>query len=178
MLADVALVVCARSDIAFRFIRSKDSSMNKSLLHAVTATVAALAIAVFWSATVVSELFLSHGDIAAVKHAIAFIGVPILVTAMALTGASGAMLAKGRKGKLVESKKKRMPLIAMNGLLIMIPCALFLNLRAQAGVFDSAFYAVQALELAVGLAQLTMMGKNFRDGLKLAGKLRARPQAI
>ncbi|MEO9383285.1 hypothetical protein ABI908_04020, partial [Chromobacterium phragmitis] len=83
----------------------------------------------------------------------------------------------GRKGKLVEGKKKRMPFIAMNGLLIMIPAALFLNLRAQAGAFDAVFYAVQALELAVGLAQLTMMGKNFRDGLRLAGKLRVRPQA-
>ncbi|RBJ67685.1 hypothetical protein C3L29_038615, partial [Pseudomonas sp. MWU12-2534b] len=62
MLAEVALSVCARGGTVFRFIRSKDSSMNKSLLHAVAATVAALAIAVFWSATVVSELFLGHGD--------------------------------------------------------------------------------------------------------------------
>ncbi|MEO9456344.1 hypothetical protein [Chromobacterium phragmitis] len=151
--------------------------MNKAILHAVAATAATLAITVFWSATVVSELFLDHAAIAAVKHAIAYAGVPVLAAAMALTGASGAMLAKGRKGKLVEGKKKRMPFIAMNGLLIMIPAALFLNLRAQAGAFDAVFYAVQALELAVGLAQLTMMGKNFRDGLRLAGKLRVRPQA-
>ena len=37
------------------------------------------------------------------------------------------------------------------------------------------FYAVHGLELAVGLLQLTMMGKNFRAGLRLAGRLRVRP---
>ncbi|MEO9385191.1 hypothetical protein [Chromobacterium phragmitis] len=70
--------------------------MNKAILHAVAATAATLAITVFWSATVVSELFLDHAAIAAVKHAIAYAGVPVLAAAMALTGASGAMLAKGR----------------------------------------------------------------------------------
>jgi hypothetical protein len=34
------------------------------------------------------------------------------------------------------------------------------------------FYLVQMAELAVGLVQLTLMSLNFRDGLKLAGRLR------
>jgi hypothetical protein len=31
---------------------------------------------------------------------------------------------------------------------------------------------VQIVELVVGVVQLTLMGMNFRDGLKLAGRLR------
>jgi hypothetical protein len=33
---------------------------------------------------------------------------------------------------------------------------------------------VQAGELIVGVAQLTLMGLNFRDRLELAGKMKAR----
>jgi hypothetical protein len=59
-------------------------------------------------------------------------------------------LAKGQRAGLVGAKIKRMPLIAANGILILIPSALFLASKARASKFDSAFYAVQALELVAG----------------------------
>jgi len=43
---------------------------------------------------------------------------------------------------------------------------------AAAGEFNTAFYAVQALELVAGAANLTLMGMNIRDGLTLSGRLR------
>jgi len=60
--------------------------------------------------------------------------------------------------------------IAANGVLVMIPAALFLSSQAAAGRFDASFYAAQAVELLVGAVQLTLMGLNFRDGRRLAGK--------
>lgn len=75
--------------------------------------------------------------------------------------------------RLVEAKKKRMPFIAANGLLVMIPCAIFLNRWATAGTFDTTFYAVQTLELLVGAVNLTLMGLNIRDGVKMSGRFRA-----
>ena len=149
--------------------------MSKAPLHAVAGTLAMLLIATFWTSTAVSELFLDAAAVATVKHCIALYGLACLVALMAMTGDSGFALGKGRKGRLIEEKKKRMPLIGANGALVMIPAAIFLNDRAASGVFDTWFYAVQALELAVGLVQLTMMGKNFRAGLRLAGRLRTRP---
>lgn len=134
-----------------------------------------LLIATFWTSTLVSELFLSTSAVRAVKHYIAMYGLGCLVVLMAMTGGSGFALGKGRKGRLIEEKKKRMPLIGANGLLIMIPSAIFLNIKAADGAFDTWFYAVQVLELAVGVVQLTLMGKNFRAGLRLAGRLRATP---
>jgi len=64
-----------------------------------------------------------------------------------------------------------MAVIGANGLLLMIPMAIFLSGKAANAEFDAMFYAVQAVELVVGAIQLTLMGLNFRDGLRLAGKL-------
>ena len=146
----------------------------KPIVHAIAATTAMLIIASFWISTLVSEIFLDSAAVAAVKHAIVY-GLFLLVLFMAATGGSGIVLGKTRKGSLLDQKKKRMAIIGTNGLLVMIPAAIFLNGKAAAGEFDVLFYAVQIVELSVGVVQLTLMSMNFRDGLKLAGKLRPRP---
>ncbi|HXX85674.1 MAG TPA: hypothetical protein VEN29_17060, partial [Casimicrobiaceae bacterium] len=48
----------------------------------------------------------------------------------------------------------------------------FLASKARAGEFDTAFYLVQALELAAGATNITLLSLNLRDGLKLMGRLR------
>jgi hypothetical protein len=130
-----------------------------------------LTVATFWTSTLVSELFMGQEAVKFVKHAIVYYGLIPLVILMAGVGGSGFFLAKRRKGRIVDEKKKRMPKIGANGLLVMIPCALFLNSKAATGSFDTVFYTVQVIELAVGLLQLTLLGRSFRDGLKLAGRL-------
>lgn len=145
----------------------------KPVAHALAGAAAMFIIANFWCATIISELFLDHAAVAAVKHAIVY-GLFLLVPAMAVVGGSGFFLAKTRKNSLLERKKMRMRIIGANGLLAMIPAALFLNAKATAGAFDMTFYFVQLIELAVGGVQLALMGMNFRNGLKLAGKLNPR----
>jgi Na+/H+ antiporter NhaA len=76
---------------------------------------------------------------------------------------------------LIGAKIKRMPLIAANGILVLIPSALFLAFKARADEFDTGFYAVQALELAAGAANIAMLALNIRDGLKMTGRLRRPP---
>ncbi len=68
-----------------------------------------------------------------------------------------------------------MPLIAANGVLVLIPSALFLASKARAAEFDAGFYAVQALELVAGATNITLLGLNMRDGLKMKGRLHRRP---
>lgn len=82
-------------------------------------------------------------------------------------------LARSRKGRLVDAKKKRMPFIAANGLLVLVPCAIALDRWAAAGSFDIAFDVVQAVELVAGATNLLLMGLNARDGLRMAGRLRS-----
>jgi len=135
------------------------------LIHPVAGALALLTIAIFWLSTALSELFASRATVVAVKTAIPW-GFLLLIPALAAAGGTGLALAKGRRAGLIGAKLKRMPFVAANGLLILIPCALFLASKAGAGEFDASFYVVQALELVAGL-----LGLNMRDGLKLKGWL-------
>jgi hypothetical protein len=143
----------------------------KKLIHPIAAVVAILTISTFWLSTAFSELFGSIDMIVAVKRAIPW-GFLLLVPALAATGGTGLALSNGRNSGLVGTKKKRMPFIAANGLLVLIPAAFFLASKATAGEFDTAFYIVQATELIAGAANLTLLGLNMRDGFQLTRRRR------
>jgi hypothetical protein len=140
----------------------------KKTVHLAAAILGLCLIAVFFLSTVLVELFGSAESVASVKRLIVFPGLFVLVPALAATGGSGFALAKTRSGPLVQEKKRRMPFIALNGLLVLVPCAIALHLWASAGSFDGRFYSVQALELTAGAANLALMGLNLRDGLRLS----------
>ena len=140
--------------------------MLKTRIHAIAGVIGFLTILTFWLSTLGSEIFGSHAEIATVKNAILW-GMIVLIPCLVLTGATGASLGKGRADPLISAKKKRMPLIAGNGLIVLVPCAVLLAYMAGRGNFGTAFYAVQALELVVGAVNLTLMGLNIRDGLAL-----------
>ena len=144
------------------------------IIHPIAGVIALLTIATFWLSTALTELFASQAAVVAVKTAIPW-GFLLLIPALAAAGGSGFSLAKGRRTGLIGTKLKRMPIIAANGVLILIPSALYLASKAQAGEFDSAFYAVQALELAAGATNIMLLGLNMRDGLKIAGRFRRKP---
>jgi len=141
------------------------------IAHPVAGILALLTIATFWLSTAISELFASQAVIASVKTAIPW-GFLLLVPALAAAGGSGFALAKGRRVPLIEAKMKRMRIIAANGILILIPSALFLASKARAGEFDTVFYAVQALELIAGATNIALLTRNMLDGLKLKGRFR------
>lgn len=145
------------------------------LIHPVAGAVAIATIATFWLSTALSELFGSHALIASVKTAIPW-GFLVLIPALAAAGGSGVKLANGRRVGLIGAKLKRMPFIAANGILVLIPSAFFLASKAQTAQFDATFYAVQALELFAGATNVTLLGLNMRDGLKMKGWLRRKPK--
>ncbi|MEN4919122.1 hypothetical protein ABE485_10640 [Achromobacter spanius] len=149
----------------------------KSKLHAIAGTVALLCIAAFWTSTLASELFLSQSAVVAVKNGI-LTAMWVLIPAMAMTGASGFSLAAGRTGRLLDVKKRRMRIVAANGLLVLLPCAIALARMAGAGQFDGWFYAVQGVELAAGAVNVGLLGLNMRDGLRLARKPHSRQQSL
>jgi ferredoxin-NADP reductase len=136
------------------------------IIHPLAGLIALLTIATFWLSTALSELFASDATVIAVKTAIPW-GFMLLVPALAAAGGSGFFLSKGQRQGLVGIKLKRMPFIAANGLLILIPAALFLAAKAKAGEFDVTFYTVQALELIAGAVNITLLGLSMRDGMAL-----------
>jgi len=136
------------------------------IVHPVAGFIAILTIATFWLSTALSELFASEATVVAVKSAIPW-GFFLLIPALAATGGSGFVLSKGQREGLVGAKLKRMPFIVANGLLVLIPSALFLASKAKAGEFDPAFYTVQGLELLAGAVNITLLGLGIRDGMSL-----------
>jgi hypothetical protein len=155
------------------------------IIHPAAGFAALLTIATFWLSTALSELFASEAIVTTVKNAIpwGFLllvpalpwGFLLLVPALAATGGSGFALARGRRAGLIGAKIRRMPFIVGNGLLILIPSALFLASKANSAEFDATFYAVQTLELGAGAANITLLGLSMRDGLKIKSRLRRAP---
>ncbi len=143
----------------------------KTRVHAIAGCVGFLIIGLFWASTVLAELLASYETIAMVKNYI-LDGMFILIPCLVIAGGSGISLGQGNKSALVLGKKKRMPFIALNGLLVLVPSAIFLATKANANDFDTMFYTVQAIELIAGATNFTLLGLNIRDGLKLTGRRR------
>jgi len=142
----------------------------KKIVHPFAGALALLIIASFWISTVVVEIFGSEAAVIAVKTSIPW-GFLILIPALAATGGTGIAMVRRARGGLVGQKFRRMPIIAANGILILVPSALYLSYKASAGAFDGMFYGVQALELLVGAVNLSLIAMNMRDGLRLSGRI-------
>lgn len=142
--------------------------MKKAILHIhrIAAICAFIMIFTFFSSTLLVELFGDHQAVLTVKTAILY-AIWILMPTMAITGITGEKLAPNANSGPVAKKKKRMPVIAMNGLLTLFPAAIYLQHLASIGQFDVIFYSVQAIELLAGLANVTLMALNIRDGLNM-----------
>ncbi|WP_372573800.1 hypothetical protein [Ruegeria jejuensis] len=140
-------------------------------IHPIAGTVGFLTILIFWTSTIYSEVFGTYETVAMVKSMIVR-GLLILVPAMALVGATGMSIGKRRKDAPALAKKKRMPIIAANGLLVLVPAAFYLSAKANAGSFDAGFYIVQIIELCAGAINLTLMGLSIRDGRAMTARRR------
>ena len=140
------------------------------IIHPIAGAIALLTVLAFWLSTIVSETFGTPAQIVTVKTMIPW-GFLVLIPALIATGGSGFRLGMKFRNDLVSRKRGRMPIIAGNGLLLLIPSALYLSSKAQAGAFDEAFYAVQVIELIAGAVNITLLGLNMRDGFRLTRKL-------
>ena len=135
-------------------------------VHVIAAVVALLSVATLLGLAVFSEL--SPDRLATVRKWIAY-GLLVLVPALVATGITGAQLARNHRGRLVEDKLRRMRVVAANGVLVLLPAALWLASRAQAGDTEGLFRVVQLVELAFGAANLRLLLLNLRDGMRLCG---------
>ena len=146
-------------------------------LHAASGSVALLTISTFWTAALLSELALGPSGIAAVRTAILY-ALPVLVAALAVAGGSGGRLAGRSAAPIIRGKQRRMKLAAANGLLVLVPSAVFLAWKARHGAFDAAFATVQAVELVAGATNIVLLGLNMRAGMRMrARRTRVRAQA-
>lgn len=141
------------------------------LVHRSAALTALALIAFFFSSTLAVEMLAGPSQIAWLKALIATPGLWLLIPSLMAAGISGNLLARGRSGPPIGAKRRRMAVAAANGLLILVPCALTLNSLAARGALDATFYLIQAAELAAGALNLSLLGLNLRDGLRLGRRV-------
>lgn len=142
-------------------------------LHRIAGMAAGLLILSFLTMSALAELNGDPDMIGLTKTAIAW-GLIALIPALMITGASGMRLGKGWKGPAVTTKKRRMAVIAANGMLVLLPCALALAWLARHGETGAAFAAIQTIEFLAGGTNLVLIGLNARDGIAMARRRTAR----
>ena len=141
-------------------------------VHLVSSLGATFLIALFFCATVSVELFGTHSDVAQVKHLVVAPGLWVLVPLVAGAGVTGKLMTRGRRGRLLNAKRRRTGVVAATGVLVLVPTALTLDWLALSGDFGRLFYCVQSLELLAGASNLTLMSLNIYDGLRLSGRIK------
>ena len=147
----------------------------KLRIHAISGALALATIATFWISTVLTEAFGGPAEIAAVKKGVLY-GLALLVPAMAAAGGTGFSLGARWKSPVINAKKTRMKIIAATGILVLVPSAVFLAMKAGLGDFDMSFMVVQGIELLAGASNIVLLGLNMRDGLAMRRrKRRPRP---
>ena len=143
--------------------------MTKSTLkniHKLAAICAFIFIATFQISTVISDIFATPAQIAYVKRVILMF-VPVLMLSMIATGLTANKLYPGILKGQFKIKQIRLKIAAANGVLILLPAAIVLARWSELGEFGVLYWTVQALEIIVGLINITMIGLNIRDGIRL-----------
>jgi hypothetical protein len=144
-------------------------------IHRFISPLAPAIVALFLATTVGVELWGDHSLIAWQKRVV-LIGLVPLAIVLATTAATGqAMARRYRPSPELAAKRRRMPFILANGLLVLVPAAVTLDWLAQQGAFGPPFAAVQALELAAGATNLTLLLLMARDGRAMARRRRPGP---
>ncbi|EBA07159.1 hypothetical protein [Sagittula stellata] len=138
-------------------------------IHGIAGATALLTIVTFWGSALTAELVLSTAGIVIVRTAILY-AVPVLVLAMIAAGASGTRLAGRSRAPVIVAKRRRTMLAAANGLIVLVPSAVFLGLRAQVGQFGAPFAVVQIVELAAGAVNILLLGLNMKSGFSMRAR--------
>lgn len=141
--------------------------------HATAGGLALLTVLTFWVSTVGVEVAGSPESIVTVKRTIPW-GLLLLVPALAATGINGVRLVRNARAPLVRRKVVRTRIAAALGALVLVPCVLYLGRITSPDDLDATFYTVQGVELLAGAANIMLLALNFRDGLRLTGRLRRR----
>lgn len=128
-------------------------------IHLAAAALAATLVATFWGSTALT-LWRFPEAYGAVHHGILW-GIPVLIAAAATAGITGRKLAGPRSDRPVRRKRLLSALLALNGLALLLPCALILREAPPRGLLP-------AVELLAGGLQLGLLFALARTGRTLS----------
>lgn len=143
------------------------------IIHKTAAILAFILITSFLTSTIIADLLSTPEQIAQVKSTILMF-IPGLILAMMATGISAKKLYSSALKGVFKVKQSRMKIAAINGTFILLPAAIVLAKWSALGQFDGLYWTVQILEIIAGMTNLTMIGLNIRDGIRLGYKAKKR----
>ncbi|MCV2882184.1 hypothetical protein [Actibacterium sp. XHP0104] len=149
---------------------TKPAPGSKALLrrlHPIAGVIGLLTIMTFWGATVATKIWGNPEATLWVKQAIPW-GFLLLVPALIFAALSGRHLSRGWRGRMIERKRRLMPLIAANGVLVLMPLAFYLAAKAGQGAFDPWYHRAQWAELLAGAVNIALLITMARTGRKIS----------
>lgn len=139
-------------------------------VHLVATIVATMTIAVFFTSSLIAEISGDHDFIRSVKAFILY-ALPVMILAMPALKITGDKLAGKSKNPTILAKAKRMKFVVVNGIGL-VTLAIFLYYRSHYQSIDNVFLTAQIAEFALGLANLTLIVLNARNGMQLSGRIK------
>ncbi len=139
-------------------------------IHGLAGCLSLLLITMFFTARIIVNLIGDHGALVEVKK-LTLIGVCVLIPAMAITGATGHLGARGRGDRVIRVKRLRLAIAAAIGLAVLVPCAVIIQRLSASGDSGTTLHVLQAVELAGGAACIALLSANVRAGLIMTGRI-------
>ncbi|WP_292008588.1 hypothetical protein [Chryseobacterium sp.] len=137
-------------------------------IHIIASIISFSTILIFFSMSLFAEINGNEGLIKNVKRNI-LVGLPLMIITMPALAITGKKLAGKSQNILILIKQKRMKFILANGILLIL-LAGFLYYYSHYIALNTTFLIFQLLEFFCGLANLTMIGMNIKDGIQLSHK--------
>jgi hypothetical protein len=148
--------------------------MSRKLLARLHLSGAAGALAVitaFLAASAAIEPFGDAGELRDLRQGI-LVALPVLIACLATAALTGRRLAGRSRAVVVRRKQRRMQVVAAAGLLVLIPCAVALDVLAAGTASGGLVAALEVTEFLAGGLNLTLLALNFRDGRAMTRRRR------
>src|SRR3712207_5561014 len=110
----------------------------RTRIHAVSGALTLMLIAASFLASATVVVLQHPPAIVYVKRLIVY-GVALLIPLLALSGMTGLALIGKRRGRLMQTKQRRLLVSAVTSLLILAPCGVTLYLLAARGQLHAGF---------------------------------------
>ncbi|WP_413513964.1 hypothetical protein [Myroides odoratus] len=137
-------------------------------VHIGATIVAMLTILTFFGLSLFAEI---KGKIQFIMQVKTFIlyALPVMIITMPVLKITGDKLAGKAKNPILLAKQKRMKWMLINGMGLLV-LAIFLYCRSHLYTMDYVFFLAQMVEFMLGLANLTLLIINAKQGMQLSKK--------
>jgi len=136
-------------------------------IHLCAAVGALALITTFLVSSAVTDLAGNGADVHSLRQWIVF-ALPVLIGCLAAAALTGRRLARKSKAPAIRRKQRRMQVVAALGIVVLVPCALILDVLTASASASAVVTGLELTEMLAGALNLTLLLLNVRDGRGLS----------